>query len=182
LIFQCNKKPRAINWLVLDAVKSAYHQKVREVWHVGDQIQVHGGKFIGWQAHLVEIDSSSQSALVSVLDFETSKLIDVQIVLVNLEWYFTIGDVVQVVIGLGKGQKGSITSIEDEVAIIVEFSFEAGQFFVKISIFSLSFSLSKHLTGSSQELCPGFSVSANAHIAGTCTQNSYGASYTDNGS
>ena len=99
-IFQCSGD---INWLVLDAVKSAYHQKVRETWHIGDQIQVHGGEFIGWQGHLVEIDSPSWSALVSVLDLKTSKLIHVQIVLTRLEWYFEIGDVVQVVIGLEKG-------------------------------------------------------------------------------
>jgi ribosomal protein L24 len=101
---------------------------VRELWHVGNQIQVCGGDFIGWQGHLVEIDSPSQSALVSVLDLETSKSIHVQIVLMNLEWYFTIGNVVRVVTGLEKGKKGSITSIEDEVATIVEFSSEAGQF------------------------------------------------------
>jgi ribosomal protein L24 len=130
--FQCSGE---INRMVLDAVKSAYHQKVRETWRVGDQIQVRGGEFIGWRGHLVEIDSPSRSALVSILDLETSKSIHVQIDLARLERYFQIGDVVRVVIGLEKGRKGSIISIEDEVATIVEVSSEAGQFFVEASIF-----------------------------------------------
>jgi ribosomal protein L24 len=144
-IFQCSGKSRDISWLLLDAVKSVYHRKARESWRVGDEIRVRGGEFTGWRGRLVEIDSSSQTASVSILDLETSKPIDVQIVLASLERYFEIGDVVRVVIGSEKGRKGSITSIEDEVATIVELSSEAGQFFVEASIFfSLSFSLSKY--------------------------------------
>lgn len=112
-----------IDWLLLDAVKSAYQRIVRETWRVGDRIRICDGEFINWQAHLVEIDSSSQSAIVSVLDPKSLDTFQVAIVLANLERYFRIGDVVRVVIGMEKGRKGSITSIEnDEVATIVDLS------------------------------------------------------------
>ena len=135
-----------INWLLLDAVKSAYHRKVRETWRVGDQIRIRGGEFHGWRGNLVEIDSSSQSAHVSVKDPKSLDTIHVEIVLASLERYFEIGDVVRVVIGVEKGRKGSITSIDDEVATIVELSSDAGEFFVEVSIFLFLWkALSNHL-------------------------------------
>lgn len=131
---QCTGKQHGIDIdrLLLDAVKSAYHRKVREIWRVGDQMRIRGGEFIGWRGHLVEIDLTSESALVSVLAPESPKPIHVHIALANLQRYFEIGDVVRVVVGMEKGRKGSITSIEDEVVTIVELSFEA---VVEVSIF-----------------------------------------------
>lgn len=125
-----------IDRLILDAVKSAYHRKVREMWRVGDRMRICDGEFIGCRCHLVEVDSSSQSALVSVLAPDSSKPIHVHIDLAHLVQYFEIGDVVRVVIGMEKGRKGSITSIEEEVATIVELSSEPGEFFVEVIIFS----------------------------------------------
>ena len=86
---------------------------------------------------MVEIESSS--ALISVLAPESTKPFDISINLASLKRYFEIGDVVRVVIGMEKGRKGSITSIEDEVATIVELSSEAGEFFVEVNVFPLSF-------------------------------------------
>ena len=134
-----------IDSLILDAIKSAYHRKLQETWHVGDQMRICGGEFIGWQGHLVEIESSSQCALVSALDPESMKSLNVHIDLANLQWYFKIGDVVRVVIGVSKGRKGSITSIEDEVATIVELSSEARELFVEVNFFPLPFPPSNYL-------------------------------------
>ena len=39
-----------------------------------------------------------------------------------------------------KGQKGSIISIKNEAAMILELSSEAGEFFVKVIVFSSFFS------------------------------------------
>ena len=84
---------------------------------------------------MIEIDLSSQSTFVSVLAPSSSKSIHVHITLASLVWYFEIGDVVQVTIRMEKGQKGSITSIEDEVGMIIKLSSEAGEVFVEVSIF-----------------------------------------------
>ena len=132
---QCSQKSHDIDQLLRDAVKSAYHRKVQETWRVGDRIRVCDGEFIDWLGQLVEIDSSSQSALVSVWDPKSSKPLDVQIFLSNLERYFEIGDVVRVAIGVEKGRKGSITSCRNEVVTIVELSSGAGEVFVEVGIF-----------------------------------------------
>jgi transcription antitermination factor NusG len=130
---QRSEKSHDIDWLLLDAVKSAYQQIVRDTWRAGDKIRIRVGKFISWRGRLNEI-YPSQSALVSVLDPNSLDTTHVEIILASLERYFEIGDVVRVVIGMEKGRKGSITSIEDEVATIVELSSEPREFFVEVSI------------------------------------------------
>ena len=85
---------------------------------------------------MVEIESSSQCALVSVDGPQSLEPICVHIPLANLEQYFEIGDIIRVVIRMEKGQKGSIISIENEAAMILELSSEAGEFFVEVIVFS----------------------------------------------
>ena len=125
-----------LNWLLLDAIKLAYYQKVQDTWHIGDRMQICSREFIGWQGYLVKIKSSSQCALVLVYGPQSLEPIRVHIPLANLEQYFEIGDVIRVVIGMEKGWKGSIISIENEAAtILLELSSEAGEFFVEVIVF-----------------------------------------------
>ena len=95
------------------AVNEAFHNKLRRLWHPGDQVQIQEGAFMDTLCSIHEIDEANQSTIV---EFSSPKPTCVEVSMEELEREFHVGDQVHVALGENKGRTGSIVKITDGVA------------------------------------------------------------------
>lgn len=105
--------------LIQRAVKRAFRNESRRLWHTGDRVRILEGTFVNMSCSIREIDELNRSVIVE-FDSPNPSLARVEVSIDDLERQFFVGDQVRVALGNNKGRTGSILKINDGVGIIVE--------------------------------------------------------------
>ena len=103
--------------LIVRAMKQAFHDESRRLWHMGDRVRILEGSYMDMSCFIHEIDEANHSAIVE-LSWPTLTRVEVHIK--DLERQFLVGDQVRVALGKNRGRTGSILEITNDVGTIVE--------------------------------------------------------------
>lgn len=112
-----NYKTSGTEDLIRNAVKKAFCDESRRLWHTGDRVRIRGGAFVDTSCSIHELDEANHSAIV---EFGWPKLTHVEVGMEDLERHFLVGDQVRVALGKNRGRTGSILKIIDDVGTIVD--------------------------------------------------------------
>ena len=104
-------------YIICCAVKKAFRNKSRRLWHTGDRVRILEGAYKDTSCFIHKIDEDDQSAIV---EFGWPNPTCVEVSMEDLERQFFVGDQVRVALGENKGRTGSILEINDDIGTIVE--------------------------------------------------------------
>jgi transcription antitermination factor NusG len=103
--------------LIWSAVKKAFRNESRRLWHTGDRVRILEGAFMDTLCSIQEIDEANQSAIV---EFGWPTPTRVEVSMEDLVRQYLVGDQVRVALGKNKGRTGSILEITKDIATIIE--------------------------------------------------------------